>query len=36
MNSLPQRLATPMLALPRTAKRLVALLFDAGLCVLTV
>lgn len=36
MSSLPQRLATPMLALPRAAKRLVALLLDAGLCVLAV
>ncbi|MDX9738584.1 MAG: nucleoside-diphosphate sugar epimerase/dehydratase, partial [Azonexus sp.] len=36
MSSLPQRLATPILALPRTAKRLVALLLDAGLCVLAV
>ena len=36
MNSLPQRLATPILALPRAAKRLVALLLDAGLCVLAV
>lgn len=36
MSSLPQRLATPILALPRAAKRLVALLLDAGLCVLAV
>lgn len=36
MSSLPQRLASPILALPRAAKRLVALLLDAGLCVLAV
>ena len=36
LNRLLSRLAAPMLALPRPAKRIVALLVDASLCVLTV
>ncbi|MDO9612630.1 MAG: nucleoside-diphosphate sugar epimerase/dehydratase [Serpentinimonas sp.] len=36
MKALVPRLASPILALPRPAKRAVALLLDLGLCVLTV
>lgn len=36
MNKPPFKLAVPVLALPRTAKRIVALSVDTGLCVLTV
>jgi FlaA1/EpsC-like NDP-sugar epimerase len=36
MKRLPSKLATPVLALPRSAKRLVALSVDLSLCVLTV
>lgn len=36
LNQLLSRLAAPMLALPRPAKRVIALLVDASLCVLTV
>ena len=36
MKALAPRLASPILALPRPAKRAVALLVDLALCVLTV
>jgi FlaA1/EpsC-like NDP-sugar epimerase len=36
MKNLPDRLASPMLGLPRAAKRLLAVLLDVALCVLAV
>lgn len=36
MKSIPQHLATPVLALPRLAKRVIALGLDISLCILTV